>query len=227
MKKKSEKKEYIVIGLGRFGSSIARQLEANGCTVLAVDRNEKLINLITDYVTHAVCLDITNEESMAELGMSNFDGAIISMGHSLEAAIFATLWAKEQGVPLIIAKAYDEMQGKILKKIGADEIVFPEREMGQHLANSLAFGHMLDAVELSSDYSIADIPVQKEWIGKSLRELRLREKYHVNLIAIERNRALEITPDANTVFTEEDILVLLGSNATLKKLADRNDRFSA
>ncbi len=221
MKRNNENKEYIVIGMGRFGSSVAKQLEANECSVLAVDRNMDRVDQIAEYVTHAMCLDITDEDAMEELGLGSFDGAVISIGHNLEAAIFATIWAKEQGVKRVIAKAYDEMQGKILAKVGADEIVYPEREMGQHLANSLAFGHMLDAVELTSDYSIADIPVLREWVGKNLRELRLREKYHVNVIAVKRNRELEINPSIEKDFTEGDILVLLGSNATLRRLVDK------
>ena len=155
MKKKIEKKQYIVIGLGRFGRSVARQLEANGCMVLAVDREEKNVNTVAEYVTRAMCMDITDEDAVEELGLSNFDGAVVSIGHNLDAAIFAVMWAKEQGVTQVIAKANDENQGKILTKVGADEIVYPEREMGYHLAKNLAFGNFLDAVELTADYSIA------------------------------------------------------------------------
>ncbi len=221
MKKKMEKKQYIVIGLGIFGRSVARQLEANGCMVLAVDREEKKVNIAAEYVTRAMCVDITDEEAVKELGLSNFDGAIVSIGHDLDAAIFAVMWAKEQGVRQVIAKAYDDTQGKILTKIGADEIVYPEREMGYHLAKNLAFGNFLDAVELTADYSIAEIPILHEWVGKNLKELRLREKYHINVIAVKRNRDLEITPSAEKNFLEDDILVVLGKNEVLKKLSAR------
>lgn len=221
MKRKNDRQEYIVFGLGRFGSSVAKQLEANGCRVLAVDRDANRVNMIAEYVTHAVCLDITDEDAMLELGMGSFDCAIVSIGHNLEAAMFATIWAKEQGVGRVIAKAYDDMQGKILSKIGADEIVYPEREMGQHLANNLAFGQLLDTIELTADYSITDIPVWQEWVGRSLRELRLRDKYHVNVIAIKRGREIEMNPPVDKAFSEGDSLVLLGSNATLKKLIDK------
>ncbi|MGN0427893.1 MAG: potassium channel family protein [Agathobacter sp.] len=219
MKKKMEKKQYIVIGLGRFGRSVARQLEANGCMVLAVDREEKNVNTVAEYVTRAMCMDITDEEAVKELGMSNFDGAVVSIGHNLDAAIFAVMWAKEQGVTQVIAKANDETQGKILTKVGADEIVYPEREMGYHLAKNLAFGNFLDTVELTADYSIAEIPILHEWVGKNLKELRLREKYHVNVIAVKRNRDLEITPSADKNFVEDDIVVVLGKNDVLKKLS--------
>ena len=152
--KKHTQKEYIVIGLGRFGISVAKQLEANGCKVLAIDRDEKKIRQIAEYVTLAMCVDVTNEEALKELGGRNFNGAIISIGHGLEAAVLASIWAKEQGIGLVIAKAYDETQGKILTKIGVDEIVHPEKERGVHLANALAFNNLFDAIELTSEYSI-------------------------------------------------------------------------
>ena len=219
MKKKIEKKQYVVIGLGRFGRSVARQLEANGCMVLAVDRQEKNVNVVAEYVTRAMCMDITDEDAVKELGLGNFDGAVVSIGHNLDAAIFAIMWAKEQGVKQVIAKANDDTQGKILTKVGADEIVYPEREMGYHLAKNLAFGNFLDAVELTADYSIAEIPILHEWVGKNLKELKLREKYHINVIAVKRNRDLEITPSADKNFLDEDILVVLGKNDVLKKLS--------
>ena len=131
--KKRTQKEYIVIGLGRFGSSVAMQLEANGCKVLAIDRNERRITQIAEYVTLAMCVDVTNEDALMELGGKNFDGAVISIGHSLDASVLAAIWAKEQGIRQIVAKAYDDMQGKILTKLGVDEIVYPEKEMGVHL----------------------------------------------------------------------------------------------
>jgi trk system potassium uptake protein TrkA len=218
--KKIAKKEYLVIGLGRFGSSVAMQLEANGCSVLAVDRDEKRVKQIADYVTLAMCMDITNEDSLNELGVRNFDGAVISIGHGLEAAVLATIWAKEQGVAQVIAKAYDEMQGKILTKVGADEIVYPEREMGMHLANKLAFNNLVDAIELTSDYSIVDMPVPKEWVGKNLKELKLREKYKVNVIAVKRKGEMTVTPSADRPTLAGDVFVLMGTNATLKKMAN-------
>lgn len=218
--KKHTQKEYIVIGLGRFGSNVAKQLEANGCKVLAIDRNEQRIRQIAEYVTLAMCLDVANEDALAELGGRNFDGAVISIGHSLDASVLAAIWAKEQGIPQIIAKAYDDMQGKILTKIGADEIVYPEKETGIHLANNLAFNNMFDAIELTSEYSIADITILSDWIGKSLIELKLREKYGVNVIAIKRGGSLVINPPADAPSKKNDIFVILGMNSTLKKIAN-------
>ena len=197
--KKHTQKEYIVIGLGRFGISVAKQLEANGCKVLAIDRDEKKIRQIAEYVTLAMCVDVTNEEALK--------------------AVLASIWAKEQGIGLVIAKAYDETQGKILTKIGVDEIVHPEKERGVHLANALAFNNLFDAIELTSEYSIADIDILGSWIGKSLKELNLRKKYGVNVVAIRRGGALVINPDADAPVQKNDIFVLLGLNNTLKRIA--------
>lgn len=219
MKKNSDKKQYIVIGLGRFGRSVAMQLEANGCMVLAIDDNEKNVNFISEYVTHAICMDVTDEESLKEIGMSNFDGVIVSMGSNLNSAIFAIMSAKEAGVKNVIAKAYDEMAGKVLTKVGADEIIYPEREMGYHLAKNLAFGNFLDAVELTADHSIAEIPVPVKWVGKNLLQLNLRQKYRVNVIAVKRNSELDISPAADRIFIKDDVIVILGKNEVLKKLS--------
>lgn len=219
MKRRAEKKQYVVIGLGRFGRSVASHLEAHGCPVLAIDKNERYVNFISEYVTRSMCMDITDEDAVAELGLGNFDGVIVTIGEDTNAAIFAIICAKEQGVSKVIAKASDEMQGKIFSKVGADEIVYPEREMGCHLAKNLAFGNFLDAVELTADYSIAEIPVIHQWVGKSLKELNVREKYHVNVIAVKYAGQLEISPAADRPFLPEDVLVILGKNEVLKKLS--------
>ena len=220
VKKKNIKKQYVVVGLGRFGQSVARYLETNGCTVLAVDSDSKKVNIVSEYVTRAMCLDISDEEAVQELGLSNFDGVIIAIGNHLESTIFAIIWAKEAGVKQIIAKAYDETQGKILSKVGANEIIYPEREMGYQLAKNLAFGKILDAVELTADYSIAEIPVMQKWIGKSLIELKLRERYHINVIAVKRREELEVPPSADKEFEENDIIVFLGRNGVLKRISE-------
>lgn len=219
MKMKKEKKQYVVIGLGRFGRSVAVQLESNGCTVLAIDKEERNVNLIADYVTRAMCMDITDEEAFNEIGLSNFDGVIVSIGHNPNASIFAVICAKEQGVKLVVAQAYDEMQGKILAKLGADEVIYPEREMGYHLAKDLVFGEFLDTIDLTAEYSIAELPISNQWIGKNLKELDLRKKYRLNVIAVKRNSELEISPSADRVFLEGDILVALGKNDILRKLS--------
>lgn len=222
MKKMIKQKEYVVIGLSKFGIGVAKQLEANGCKVLAVDLDVKKVNEVADYVTFAKCMDVTNEEALAELGVKNFDGAIICIGSNMEAAIYATIWAKQQGVKQVIAKASSELYADVLSKVGADNIIFPEREMGIHLANNLALDRLFDSVELTDEYSIVDIPILKEWVGKNLIELKLREKYKVNVIAVKREGRIMVNPPAGEKLMEEDSLVMLGTNATLRKLANKS-----
>lgn len=220
MKKKKEKKQFVVIGLGRFGKSVAMHLEANGCSVMAIDEDQKRLNAVSDYVTSAMCVDIADEEASKDLGLNNFDGAIISLVHSLEKAVLATICAKEHGIKQVIVEAYDETQGKVLSKVGADLIVYPQREMGVHLANNLAFDNFLDSTELTADYSIAEIAVPREWIGKTLIELNLRAKYDLNVIALKRKNTVNVNPEADKPLLEADALMILGKNTILKKLSN-------
>lgn len=214
-----KKKEYVVFGLGRFGSSVARQLERNGCKVMAVDNDPERVSALSEDVTVSMSADISDVNALDELGINNFDGAVIATGGNLEASILATIWAKEHGVKTVISKAYNELQGRILKKVGADKIVYPEREMGVHLANSLVMNSMFDTIELSSEYSIVDIGIQKNWIGKTLKDLKLRDKFHVDVIAVKRGGRMIVTPAADVPFMEGDIFVVLGKNDTLKRLS--------
>ena len=216
---KRAKKQYVVIGLGRFGRSVAKSLEANGCSVLAIDEDEKKVNLVSEYVTSAMCLDISNEDAANELGLGNFDGAVISKVNSLEKAVLATICVKEKGVKQVVVEAYDDTQAKVLKKLGAVKIVFPEREMGKHLANNLSFDNFVDTVELSNGYSVVEIHVPHAWVGKNLIELKLRTKYEVNVIAIKHNNNTDVTLAADKPLLEGDILVMLGENEVLKKLS--------
>lgn len=214
-----KKKEYVVFGLGRFGSSVARQLEKNGCKVMAVDSDPDRVTALSEDVTVSMNADISDVNALDELGINNFDGAVVAMGGNLEASILATIWAKEHGVKNVIAKAYNQLQGRILAKVGADKVVYPEREMGVHLANSLVMNSLFDTIELSSEYSIVDMSVVKSWIGKNLIELKLRAKYHIEVIAVKRGGKMVVTPSAEVPFLEGDILVVLGKNDTLKRLA--------
>lgn len=216
---KKEKKQFVVIGLGRFGRSVAKHLEANGCMVMAIDQDQKKVNMVSEYVTSAMCLDFTDEEVTKDLGLRNFDGAVISIVNSLEKSVLSTICLKEYGVPKVVVEAYDDTQGKVLQKLGADIIVYPEREMGTHLANNLAFDNFLDSIELSSDYSIAEIPTPKQWMGKSLKDLNLRAKYDINVIALKRGQEVDVTPRADAPLLENDILMILGENEMLKKIS--------
>ena len=178
-------KSYAVIGLGRFGQAVAKELAKSGADVLAVDVNEEKVSTIAEYVTHAVKADVTDADTMETLGIGSMDTVIVAVGRSMEASILATIMAKEQGAPYVIAKAQDEMHTKILTKVGADRVIIPEKESGIRIARTLFNGNCLDFFELSEHISMVEIPVHSEWIGKNLRELDLRRLYKLNVIAYE------------------------------------------
>ena len=219
-----KKKEFVVFGLGRFGWSVATTLAESGCEVLVVDDNEEKINEIADIVTHAVKARITEGEMLKSLGIGNFDGAIIAMAEDLEASVMTTILVKELGVPYVLAKAQSDLHAKILKKVGADLIVFPEKEMGIHIANNLMMDNFFDAVELSSKYSMIEIDPLNEWSGHSLQELNLRSRYDINVICIKRNGELTITPNASEPIQKDDILMVIGNNIVLNELRQRKKK---
>lgn len=219
-----KKKEFVVFGLGRFGWSVATTLAESGCEVLVVDDNEEKINEIADIVTHAVKARITEGEMLKSLGIGNFDGAIVAMAEDLEASVMTTILVKELGVPYVLAKAQSELHAKILKKVGADLIVFPEKEMGIHIANNLMMDNFFDAVELSSKYSMIEIDPLNEWCGHSLQELDLRNRYDINVICIKRNGDLTITPNATEPIQKDDILMVIGNNTVLNELRQRKKK---
>jgi len=214
-------KQFAIIGCGRFGSSIAKTLYNLGHEVLAIDKDEELVQEISDSVTHAVQADVMDENVMRELGIRNFDVVIISIGSNLEASIFATLISKELGVKSIIAKAQNELHGKVLKQIGADKVVFPERDMGVRVAHNLVSTNILDFIELSPDYSIVEITAVSEWENKTLKELKLPTKYGLNVMAIKREEYINISPYADDEILKEDILVVIGNTKDIEKIENR------
>lgn len=213
------KKEFVVFGLGRFGKSVATTLADSGCEVLVVDDNEDKIQEMADIVTYAVKANVTDVDTMETLGISNFDGAIVAIGEDLEASVMVTILAKELGIPYVLAKAQNDLHAKILKKVGADMVVFPEKETGIRIANKLLLGNFFDAVELSSTFSMMEVGALAEWDGHTLRELNLRAKYNVNVIGIKKNGVLDINPDADVAVSKNDVLVMIGKNEELNKLA--------
>lgn len=223
-KVKKSKREYVVIGLGRFGSSVARQLELNGCEVLAIDSDPTLVQKIAGDVTYAMTGDVTKEETLAEIGIRNFDGAVIAMASSMEASVLTTIWAKEQGVPMVMAKAYNALQEKILKRVGADVVVLPEKEMGEHIANRLAFGELFDSIEITDEYSIIDIEIPEAWEGKNLIKLDLRKRYGINVIGLKIDDTLNMLPSAEQPLNAGETLVVIGRNDMLKKLLEQQEQ---
>ena len=180
------KKQFVVIGLGRFGSSIATTLYSLGNDVLVIDKNEDLIQDIASQVTHAVQADATDENALRALGIRNFDVAIISIGGDIQSSVMATLILRELGVKYIIAKGNGELHAKVLYKIGADRVVLPEKDMGVRVAHNIISSSILDYIELSSDYSIMEVKAFEDWVGKDLKILNLRKKYGINVIAIKK-----------------------------------------
>lgn len=209
------KKQFIVIGLGRFGTSVAETLYALGNDVLAVDIDEEAVQNIAERVTHAVQVDANDEVSLRALGIGNFDVAIISIGSDIQANILSTLLVKEMNVKHIITKANNALHAKVLYKIGANRVIFPERDMGIRVAHNLCSSNILDYIELSPDFSIAEIVTPKEWEGHSLKELDLRVRYSVNVVAIKRDDNIEVSPAADEVIQEGDIIVAIGGTSEL------------
>ena len=211
-------KQFAVIGCGRFGSSVAKTLYNLGNEVLAIDKDEEIVQDISEYVTHAVQADVMDENVLKELGIRNFDVVIISIGSDLEASILATLIAKELGVKWVIAKAQSELHGKVLSKIGADKIIFPERDMGVRVAHNLVSTNVLDFIELSPDYSIVEITAIPEWENKSLRELKLPTKFGINVMAIKREKYINVSPYADDVILPGDILIVIGNTEDIRRV---------
>lgn len=211
-------KQFVVIGCGRFGSSIAEKLTELGAEVMVVDSNEDTIQNISDKVTHAVQADATDENSINALGIRNFDVAIVTIGSNIQSSILVTLMVKELGVKHIIAKAMNDMHAKVLYRIGADRVVFPEREMGVRIAKNLVSANILEYIELAPDYSVVEIVALEQWIGKSLMQLNMRANYGVNVMAIKKGTEIDIAVHANSLIQENDILVVIGHNDDLKKI---------
>jgi trk system potassium uptake protein TrkA len=211
-------KQFIVIGLGRFGFSVAKTLAEKGYDVLGIDTNEKKVQELSNIVTHAVQADATDENSLKTLGVSNFDVAVVSIGEDVHANILATLILKELGVEHVVVKSKDKLHGKVLSKVGADKIVFPERDMGTRIANNLISSNMIDYIEFAPDYSLVEIRANKKMADKNLAELELRNKFGVNVMAIKTEKGLEITPEAGQLIRRGDILIVIGNNNNLEKL---------
>ena len=215
-------KQYIVIGCGRFGSSLATTMNLLGHQVMAIDKNEEIIQNLSDQVTHVAAVDVTDEYALRSLGLGNFDVAIIAIGSDIRASIMATLIAKEMGVPHIVCKAKDELQAKVLYKIGADRVVFPERDMGVRVAHNLVSDNILDHIELDPEYSIVEIVTPNKWVGKTLIELDLRAKYEITVLAIKSGKKINVTPSPQEELNAGSILVVIGQNSSISSIASEN-----
>ena len=209
-------KSYVVIGLGRFGQTLARPLCMLGAEVLAMDTNNDLVQQVAEDVTHAVVGDAQDKEVLRALGVRDFDCAIVAIGTNLAASVLTVMNLQELEVPYIICKAHDETHSRVLKKLGVDKVVIPEQENASRLARSLNSHNVLDYIELSEDYGILELPAPGGWIGKTLKELNIRAKLGVNIIAVENGKETNVSPSADYRIQEGDIMVVLGDNYSLE-----------
>lgn len=211
-------KSYMVVGLGRFGTQVAKKLYELGCEVLAIDSSSVKVQQLSNDVTHAVVADARDKEVVRALGAKEFDCAIVAIGDSLADSVLATMNLKELGVPKVICKASDETHRQVLKKLGADQVVIPEQENAARLAKSLASRNVLDYIELSDDYGIIEVPAPGVWMDKSLIELNIRAKLGVNILAVRRGGDITVSPSADFRILQGDILVVLGDTAALNAM---------
>ncbi len=230
-------KQYAVIGLGRFGASVARSLAAKRQTVIAIDKNEELVNDVMDSVTKAVCLEATDEKAVRSIGLQKVDCVICGIGTNLESSILVTLLVKELGIPEIVCKAIGPAHKKVLEKIGATKVVLPEKDMGERVAATLisASDKILDQIGLSENSSILEMIAPEEFVGKSLRELEIRTTHDVNVIAVKKHKktgkggmqqaeeTINVNPQADYIVTRGDILIVFGANDKIEELKNKDE----
>ncbi len=211
-------KQFAIIGMGRFGRSLALKLSALGHDVLAVDKSEDQIEFVASDVTHAVIADATDEHDVASLGLGNFDAVVVTIGSDIRSSVMAVMLAQDAGAKLIVAKATDEMHSKILNKIGANRIVMPEKDMGERLALRLVSTNVMDFMELSNEYTFSELLLPAKWQGKSLRDLDLRARYGANVVAVRSRDKLDISPRADLPLQEGDKLIMIAPRGVVEKL---------
>lgn len=214
---KSRMKEIAVIGLGKFGSSVAKAYAQAGGNVLAIDNDEEKIQEISTFVTYAVRADVTDADVVRTLGLSNVDVAVVAITDSLEASVMATILSKEEGVPYVMAKAQNEVHAKVLKKVGADKLIFPEKEMGIRIAKNIQLNLLMDLVDLSDKYSIIEIKTPTGWIGKNLKELDVRRKYGINIIGLRVDNSIEVNISPDMPLAENMVLIVIGDNDRINR----------
>lgn len=213
-----QKKTYAVLGLGRYGTAVAKELVKNGADVIAVDKNEQIAQDSSVYLPICKCADITDPEVISELGISNADVVIVAMASSLEGSILAITLCKEAGVKTVIAKCANETHRKILKRVGADTVVFPENESGTRLAKNLLTSGFTDILTLSDDLSLVELAARDEWVGKSLKELNLRKKYTVNVVAFRKNGKITAPVNPEELLDKDTEVIAIVNTAKLSKL---------
>ena len=212
------KKTYAVFGLGRYGIAVARELVLNGVEVIAVDMDERIVNAAADELPICKCADITDPEVIRQLGISNVNVVIIAMANNLEASVMAVTLCKEIGVKTVIAKSANEMHQKILNRVGADKVVFPENESGIRLAKNLLSSGFVDMVSLAKNVSMIELELKTDWVGKNLIELNLRKKYSINVVAVRKGDMVSVDIDPHAPLQADDRLIVIANTEKLAKL---------
>ncbi|WP_409305257.1 potassium channel family protein [Peribacillus sp. SCS-155] len=211
------KKQFAVIGLGRFGGSICRALTEEGMDVLAIDMNEDRVNEFSMIASHAVVGDTTDESVLKSLGIRNFDHVIVAIGDDIQSSILTTLMLKELGVNKITVKAQNDYHEKVLLKIGADHVVHPERDMGRRIAHNIVSNNVLDYLELSDEHSIVEIIASERIDGKSILDMDVRARYGLNIVAIKRGNDINVSPQADESIQKGDILIVIGADSDISR----------
>ncbi|AHK48983.1 potassium transporter Trk [Bacillus velezensis TrigoCor1448] len=215
------RKEFAVIGLGRFGGSICKALSEEGLEVMAMDIDEDKVNEYAKIASHAVIGDSTDESVLKNLGLRNFDHVIVAIGENIQASILTTLILKELGVNTITVKAQNDYHEKVLAKIGADHIVHPERDMAKRIAHNIVSNNVLDYLELSDEHSIVEIVANSRLAGNTLLDLDIRAKYGINIVAIKREKEVIVSPLATEMIQKEDILIVIGALTDISRFEKR------
>ena len=213
-------KNFVVIGLGRFGTAVARELCQLGHQVLAIDTDRELVQKIADQVTHAVVADGRDADVLESLDVKDYDCAVVAIGNDIGSSALTTMRLKEAGVPLVVCKAQSHVHQRLLEKIGADRVIFPEHEMGIKVAQGLANSSIINYIELSSEHGIVEVDLPRGWAGKTIRDLDVRAKYKVNVMAVRRGSGINVAPGADFVLFPEDQLVVLGELDNITALGD-------
>lgn len=214
----SKHKQFAVLGLGRFGQSIAKNLLEHGCEVLCCDKTIEKVNEMGKYGSHVVRADIMDNNVLEEMGLNNFDVVIVAIGDNLEASLMVTLAAKEKGVPLVIAKAKNDTQRIILERVGADRVILPERDMGERIATTLVTSSIIDYINLSDKFAIAEIEAKSQWVGKTIQKSNIRATTGLNIVGIKRDDKVLVSPTASEIIFDDDILIVIGENANIQRL---------
>ncbi len=211
-----KKKQFVIIGLGRFGSSLGRELIQLGHEVLGIDKDEEAVQDMSGILTYAVSADCTDEETLRSLGVRNFDCGVVAIGDDIQSSILTTILLKDLDVKQVVAKAMTELHGRVLEKIGVDRVVYPERDMGIRVAHQLVSPNLLDYIELSKEYTIAELAVPQCLDGKSLHDLNPRARFGCSIVAINKPNGIIIAPTATDVLSLRDVMVIIGTNEQIE-----------